>query len=253
MKHIAINDITYFIREDQVVDMSIIFVESYYPSIRSHRSKCLNLINDIELMKQVPKPQKIGKFKELWRIDGIKVRKDTEGTLRKLWKIGGVPFAIDNKYWKGGDMYHFAYPYWHSDEDPNKIRFRSDTYKIIDELENIATYNELTDIIKRFVEYERFCIDHRGTLCELFRDYYDKYIRYHDQEDTYPYYAIYYFFVRLGYWYMDYNIDLNEGSKLYISINGNKLYIDENVIGRKYELLDKFFHISLPVNSSPDD
>ncbi len=252
MKRITINNITYFIHEDQVVDISYVFVESYYPSRSWYKSKCSYLNSDTELLKHIPEPQKIGKFKELWRIDGIKVRGDTEGTLRKLWKIGGVPFAIDNGYRKGGDMYHFAYPYWHSDEDPNKIRFRSDTYKIIDELENITTYHESSDIIKRFIEYERFCIDHSGTLCELFRDYYDKYIRYLEQEDTYPYYAIYYFFVRLGYWYMDYNIDLDETGKLYISIDADKLYLDEGVSGSKYELLDKFFHISLPVNSSPD-
>lgn len=256
MKRVNIINTTYYLPQDCNVDMNIFQVDAYYPS----RDQCIGLWleNPFSTSIDIQKPEKIEKLKEIWTIDTVRV-KYIETTLIELYERGKTAFAIDYRYWKGGNMIHFPYPYWDYRLDIDKVQFKSTTLKIIDELEQISysmiSEDQLSSTLKDFMEYERFCINHTGTLCELFKDYYDKYIKnYINVNDNfYPYYAIYYYLVRLGYWFDDYQIIKDELDNLYISIDDDQVYLDVKINDEEYSILEKFFAIRLPIYPSPDD
>lgn len=224
MHEYRIDNITYFLN-DEKVEYSIV-----YDSER--------IIN----WDSLPRIEEEYEFlKDLWLIDGFDTD-DTEGLLRELWKNGGVPFAYNNEYWKGNTIIHFAYPYWDYESDTNKTELKRLT-RII--LHNIETYHKdhyLWDRLEKYIEYERFFMNHPGTLSELFRDFYNKYIVPDISCHCYDmYYALYYYLVRLGYWWADYSIDLTTKGEYCISIDDDVLYLDKNIHPTKRNTLKKFF------------
>lgn len=221
---------------------------------------------DYHIIYEEPEPKYTGLFlrcveqeeyiSELWSVNGIDIdSQDIEGTLRKLWKRGGIPFALNNHYRKGGSIIYFAYPYWDWDSDEHMLKFKNETMLILGHMRDNFKEHTLYGRLLRYIEYETFCLNHSGTLNELFRDYYDKYLNNDAEQLNYDaYYAIYYYLVRLGYWYMDYRLRLTKKGKLYIIIDSDEeTYIDSNISDVMYHNLDKFFHISLPVHPSPDE
>lgn len=228
---LTIGNITYFVNEDWDIDHSIIYNEgdddwddsSYIPI----------LLQGEEYIS------------ELWSINGvqIKLHDNPEEPLRELWKNGGAPFAYCNAYHKGGTLIYFAYPYWDK-IDKDKVLFKEETSRILQYINDNFQDHHLWNRLKKYIAYETFCMNHHGTLNDLFRDYYAKYIR--DEQDIVDYdayYAIYYYLVRLGYWYMDFSLIISKHSDLYINIGNDRLYIDHNISDTMYDNLDAFFHI----------
>lgn len=241
IQDLNVKDITYYIYEGSKLDYHIVYEEpepEYTDLFPPRRIKQEEFIS------------------ELWSVNGIAVESaDTEGTLRRLWKIGGVPFALNNHYRKGGSIIHFAHPYWNYESDEHMLKFKNEARLILEHIRDNFREHMLYDRLERYIEYETFCLNHPGILNELFRDYYNKYLNNDVEPFNYDaYYAIYYYLVRLGYWYMDYQLRLTKKGKLYIKINSNEeTYVDKNISDFTYRNLDNFFYISLPNHPSPDE
>lgn len=230
MREYQIGTITYFVNDEQNVDCSIVY----------------NISESRSISRRYPSYEYMS---ELWTIDGINIMLDDDNTekhLRELWKNGGIPFALDHAYWKGGTLIYFAYPY-----NEHDVSFKDDTRRILTHITENYRDHYLWPRLERYIEYETFFLDHSGGLNELFRDFYIKYLKnnHHD-----AYYAIYYYLVRLGYWYMDYYIHVTCDSKLYINRLGDEsLYLDHDISSELYDTLDMFFNVSHEEQPSPDD
>lgn len=132
------------------------------------------------------------------------------------------PYAWNIYYRNGGSMLYFPLL-----DEP--LKNKKEAYDRIEYIKSNCE-GEHKDRILRFMEYETYMLSYQGPLTEMFKNFIDKYLRDYIGENHDPYYALYYFMVRLGYWYADYYIDKN--NILRVDNDRIQLELEGNVKGR---------------------